>query len=92
MKNIHILILMLLSISCQEPKNTHIGQEIIDGKVSAIQKGALSPYNRVLRFPKIWVQTSTKTTEVEIPMEYNNRWKIGDSCLLIIEKYKENGK
>ena len=29
---------------------------------------------------------------VEIPFEYENRWKIGDSCLLIIEKYKENTK
>jgi hypothetical protein len=30
------------------------------------------------------------TKEVKIPFEYEGRWKVGDSCLLIIEKYKEN--
>lgn len=31
-----------------------------------------------------------ETKEVDIPYEYEGRWKVGDSCLLIIEKYKEN--
>ena len=89
MKNIHVLILSILFISCTEPKYTHIGQEIIDGKVSATQKGVYGKYGT---FPKIWVQTPTNTKEVEIPFEYEGRWKVGDSCLLIIEKYKENGE
>jgi len=87
MKNIHILILALLFVSCREHKYTHIGQEIINGKVSAIKNGYRGRYGRL---PKIWVQTPTTTKEVEIPFEYEGRWKVGDSCLLIIEKYKEN--
>jgi hypothetical protein len=88
MKNIHVLlILTILFSSCTEPKYTHIGQEIIDGKVSATAEGHSG---RFATFPKIWVQNTTETKEVEIPFEYEGRWKVGDSCLLIIEKYKEN--
>tara|TARA_R110000868_G_scaffold14426_4_gene67185 strand:+ start:12438 stop:12719 length:282 start_codon:yes stop_codon:yes gene_type:complete len=90
MKNIHILILALLFVSCTEPKYTHIGQEIINGKVSATKKGKKGGYGHPAELPIIWVQNSTTTQEVEIPFEYENRWKVGDSCLLIIEKYKEN--
>ena len=86
MKNIHVLLISLLIISCTQPKYEHIGQEIIDGKVSAIKEGSSG---RVATFPKIWVQNATETKEVEIPFEYEGRWKVGDSCLLIIEKYKE---
>lgn len=86
MKNIHILLFSLLFVSCTTPKYEHIGQEIIDGKVSAIQEG----HKRIVAlFPKIWVQNATETKGVEIPFAYEGRWKVGDSCLLIIEKYKE---
>lgn len=88
MKNIHVLIISLLVISCTQPKYEHIGQEIIDGKVSAIKKGHQSGRGG-FENPRIWVQTPTVTEEVIIPFEYENRWKVGDSCLLIIEKYKE---
>ena len=88
MKNIHVLAISLLTISCTQPKYEHIGQEIIDGKVSATKEGI--PYSRGSgNSPKIWVQNATETKEVEIPFEYEGRWKVGDSCLLIIEKYKE---
>jgi hypothetical protein len=87
MKNIQILIVILLLISCTEPKYTHIGQKIVDGKVSATAPGHSG---RVATRPRIWVQDATNTQEVEIPFEFEGRWKVGDSCLLIIEKYKEN--
>jgi hypothetical protein len=92
MKNIHILILALLFVSCTEPKYTHIGQEIIDGRVSALKRGKGATYGSPAYLPKIWVQNATETKEVQIPFEYRNKWKVGDSCLLIIEKYRENGK
>jgi hypothetical protein len=81
----------LLFVSCTESKYTHIGQEIIDGKVSATKAGI----KRICRGcinepPVIWVQTTTTTKKVEIPFEYDGKWKVGDNCLLIIEKYKEN--
>jgi hypothetical protein len=87
MKKIHILLLTLLFISCQEPKYVYIGQEIVNGKVSATKEGYVGRYSRL---PKIWVQTNKVTKEIEIPFEYEGRWKVGDSCLLIIQKYKEN--
>ena len=87
MKNIHILLLALLFISCTTPKYEHIGQEIIDGKVSAVEKGHVG---RFASYPIIWVQNATETKKVVIPIAYDGRWKVGDNCLLIIEKYKEN--
>jgi hypothetical protein len=91
MKNIYILILAIIFISCEQPKYTSIGQEIIDGKVSATKNG-IEAYGRgsIDNLPKIWVQNATETKEVQIPFEYEGRWKVGDSCLLIIEKYREN--
>lgn len=86
MKKIYVLLISILFFSCTQPKDECIGQEIIDGKVSAIKEGYSG---RVATSPKIWVQTPTTTKEVEIPFEYEGRWKVGDSCLLIIEKYKE---
>lgn len=86
MRNIHLILLLLtVLISCTEPKYEHIGQEIIDGKISATAEGHRG---RTSTYPKIWVQTPTTTKEVEIPFDYENRWKVGDTCLLIIEKYK----
>ena len=77
--------LFVLLFSCSESKYEHIGQEIIDGKVSAIKEGNIGQY---ATFPTIWVQSPTETKEVDIPFEYAKRWKVGDTCLLIIEKYK----
>ena len=88
MNKILIIIITALFISCNE-KYTHIGQEIIDGKVSAIEPGYVG---RGGKNPRIYVQDNKKTVSVSIPFSYENRWKVGDSCLLIIEKYKENGK
>ncbi len=89
MKKVHILLISILTISCAEPKYKSIGQEIIDGKVSAVKEGIRGSRDGG-NSPKIWVQNAKETKEVEIPFEYEGRWKVGDSCLLIIEKYKEN--
>lgn len=77
----------MLLVSCTEPEYIYIGQEIIDGRVSAVKSGLRG---RSSTSPRIWVQTATTTKEVEIPFAYEGRWNVGDSCLLIIEKYKEN--
>jgi len=77
----------MLLVSCTEPEYIHIGQEIIDGKVSAIQTATPGVNGN----PSIiWVQNATETKRIVIPIQYQNRWNVGDSCLLIIEKYKEN--
>jgi hypothetical protein len=84
-----VLALITLFFSCEEEKYTLIGQEVIDGKISAVKEGFSG---RTGHLPKIWVQTPSSTRKVDIPFEYEDRWKVGDTCLLIIEKYKENGK
>ena len=86
MKKLLVLALMTLLFSCGG-QYTYISQEIIDGKISAVKEGYPG---RSATLPKIWVQTPTSTRKVDIPFEYEGRWKVGDSCLLIIEKYKEN--
>lgn len=89
MKKLLLLLACIALTSCQEDgKLAYIGQEIIDGKVSATKKGYQSGRGGS-EHPKIWVQNATTTECVEIPFEYEGRWKVGDSCLLIIEKYKE---
>jgi hypothetical protein len=86
MKKILLIQAGLMLFSCTEPKYVSIGQEIVDGKVSATKRGH---GGRISELPKLWVQTNKVTKEIEIPFEYEGRWKVGDSCLLIIQKYKE---
>lgn len=88
MKTIKLLLISTILFSCNQPKYEHVGQEIVDGKVSATKKGYSSSRGGS-ESPKIWVQTATTTKEVSIPFGYEGRWQVGDSCLLIIEKYKE---
>jgi hypothetical protein len=86
MKKILALSVGLILLSCQEPKYVSIGQEIVDGKVSATKRGY---GGRIATYPQIWVQTDKVTKQIEIPFEFDGRWNVGDSCLLIIQKYKE---
>jgi hypothetical protein len=90
MKNniLYTLIIGLLIISCTQPKYEHIGQEIIDGKASAVREGHIGRGHS--QNPTLWIQNDKTTQEINIPFEYENKWKVGDSCLLIIQKYKEN--
>jgi hypothetical protein len=81
-----LLLLIPFLLSC-EGELSYIGQEIIDGKISAINKGHRGRYSTL---PEIYVQSPTATKKVRIPLVYEGRWKVGDTCLLIIEKYKEN--
>jgi hypothetical protein len=87
MKSIYFILASLVLLSCTQPKYEHIGQEIIDGKVSATRRGHIGRGNS--QKPTLWIQNPKETKEVDIPYEYEGRWKVGDSCLLIIEKYKE---
>lgn len=81
MKKIYLLITGLILLSCTEPKYECVAQEIIDGKVSHIGDNNYTPC-------LIWVQTPTETKMVKLPNEYRSKFKVGDSCFLIIQKYK----
>lgn len=94
MKNTFIILISLILLSCTKTKYKHIGQEIVEGKVSATQEAIVKfCRNCEPEKPAIWVQNSTNTVKVTLPFEYGRKWKVGDSCLLIIEKYEvDNGK
>jgi hypothetical protein len=87
-----IVLALLIFCSCSNAKYEKINQEILDGKVSAYKEGYSNSGEGIITYPRIWVQTETQTVEVEIPFALEGRWKVGDSCLLIIEKYKEVDK
>ena len=90
MKKLILFLAFITLVSCEDngrPK--FIGQDIIDGKVSATQPGSRGGYGHPADLPVIWIQTPTETREVEIPFAYEGKWKVGDSCLLIIERYQE---
>jgi hypothetical protein len=91
MKKLILFMSIFLFFSCIKEKYTYMGQEIIDGKVSAVKAGIERDCRGCVdEYPTIWVQTPTTTRKVELPFEYEKKWKVGDKCLLIIEKYKEN--
>lgn len=87
MKTIISILLLLLFLSCSEPSMEYIGQDVIYGRISAKENGRTG---RMPILPRIWVQSNKITKEVSIPFKYENKWEIGDSCLLIIQKYKVN--
>jgi hypothetical protein len=90
MKKIILFLAIITLVSCDDgTKPKFIGQDIIDGKVSAIKPGTAGGYGHPADLPVIWVQTPTETRKVEIPFEYEGKWKVGDTCLLIIERYVE---
>lgn len=89
MKYLFIAVLSVLFYSCGSEDLTFDSQEIIQGKISATEKGTKG---RFAQNPKIWVQSPTQTKELEIPFEYEDKWKVGDTCLLIVQKYIKNTK
>lgn len=93
MKNIKVslriiaLFTVAIFTSCSSSEYELINQEIIKGKVSAIEYNYSSS---IVTLPKIWIQDDKKTIEIVIPNEYKNQFKVGDTCLLIIQKFKDN--
>jgi hypothetical protein len=83
MKKLYLALALL--VACNE-EYEKISQEVIDGKVSHTERGTTGKFSTP---PKIWVQTNISIKEVVIPYAYDGRWEVGDSCLLIIEKYRE---
>jgi len=75
--------------SCGSEDLTFDSQEIIQGKISATKRGYSGEYTE---YPKIWVQSPTQTRQLDIPFEYEGKWKVGDTCLLIVQKYIKNTK
>ena len=88
MKKLLSLVFILTLLSCSQDQSMKlIDQEIISGKVSAITLSRYGPYNTLIVSPKIYIQSPTATREVEIPSDFEGRWKVGDTCLLIVERY-----
>ena len=79
-----ILLLSIALTSCTESEYQKIGGEIIDGRVSAMETQRAWKTD----YCYIWVQTPKETKQIEIPKGYTNRWHVGDSVTVIIEKYQ----
>lgn len=80
---------MLLTSSC-ENKLELVSQEIAKGRISAIDEGSQAS-SRFVTYPTIWIQTTKSTVEVgHIPFEFLNNFKVGDTCFVVIQKYKDN--
>lgn len=79
-----ILLLSIVLISCTESEYQKIGVEIIDGRVSAMEVEIGKYHNSYY----IWVQSPKETKRIKVPKEYGKRWKVGDSAVVIVEKYK----
>lgn len=62
-------------------------QHIIDGVVSDI-KTYSTTNNGVVIEVTVYVQTTTSTESFTARNRYMKKWKIGDSCILVINKYK----
>ena len=79
---------MVLASSCEH--NLELtSQEIIKGRISAVDKG--NPIGRFPSNPIIWVQDATKTIKIgNIPFSHSDYFKVGDTCLVVIQKYKDN--
>ena len=92
MKRLLLLIFTFVIISCDNSKYKYLGQDVVDGKVSSIQPATYG-YRGAYQNAIMWVQDDRSTRKVIIPQEFENKWKVGDNCLLIIEKYAivENG-
>lgn len=84
-------LLFLLCVSCSSNSNLDfLSQEIIDGKISATEPGSRPGYHHTGNNPIIYIQNDKVTRRIEIPFEYEDKWKVGDSCLLIVQKYLVN--
>jgi len=89
-KGLLTLSIITLLLSCNDNKNLQfVDQEIIEGRISATKTGTYGGYGVPSQKPRIYVQSPTDTREVEIPFNYEGRWKVGDSCLLIVQRYKQ---
>lgn len=80
---ITLLLLCIVTVSCQEQEFKLLDTQFVDGTVSAIERHDYS------MGPLLYVQTSKDTYKVRLPIELKNRWKVGDSCLIIVEQYEK---
>lgn len=84
MKKIILISLSLFLLNCNTNNYKLEEEEFIEGKISAIEKGRIGRFGYK---PKIYIQNPTRTKRIEIPYEYEDKWKVGDTCILIIKNY-----
>jgi len=82
-KRLLTLSIIILLLSCNDNNNLQfVDQEIIEGRISATKTGTYGGYGIPSQKPRINVQSPTDTREVEIPFNYEGRWKLGLSIVL----------
>ncbi len=81
MRNLLFIIISLLLFSCNN-KYEFIDQEVIIGKITSID------YHDHTTKPTVSIQNDVEERKFKIPFEYNRVFKVGDSIMLVVEKYK----
>lgn len=88
MKRILVMLTLILIVGCSSNESYKLAsQEIIEGVVSKTYSGMKGGYGRPTYNPKVWVQTPESTTPIELPFSHGEKWKVGDSITIIIQKY-----
>lgn len=80
------MIFLLFLTSCSDKELELINTQVVKGIVSAKDPGHVG---RIATWPIIYVQNNKQTKIISIPFQNENDYKIGDSVILIIQKYKE---
>lgn len=88
MKKLLTILTLILIVGCGSNDNSKLtSQEIIEGVVSKTFSGTKGGYGRITHNPKVWVQTPESTTSIKLPFSYREKWKVGDSITIIVQKY-----
>jgi hypothetical protein len=81
-----LLILTLFFTACSDERIILFETDYIDGVVSEKEY----TYFHYGSYYYLYVSNSKSTNMVEVPCDIYNKYEKGDSCLLLIKKYKVN--
>jgi hypothetical protein len=88
MKNkMKYLLAALLMASCSEVKYDVVSTQVVEGKVSYVEPGRYGGRTTIL--PVFYIQNSKNTIPVSLDFKYEDKFKVGDSITLVIQKVKE---
>lgn len=82
MKHLLFILSFLILLGCQKDKMTKISTETLQGKISF--KEEYGKYRHYI----LYVQNPTNTRIVEVDGDTYDKYKLGDSILLVVEKYQ----
>lgn len=89
MKKLFLILLTGLFLqSCSDKPMEHIGTDFIEGTVSHIEPFKPGGYGIIGHNTILYVQSPTQTISIDLPLRLADRWKVGDTIIVITQKYK----